>query len=262
MGGGPPKKSGSNLGLIIGLGCGGVLLVGIILAVIGAVVASGSDAPTASKDDDTGVETPAPPPPPAEKEAKLELQDIRFYNSRGTSKIVNVVGELVNVGDVPVNAPRAKITVYDASKTALDDTICGAFIVRDLQPNEKVPCYAVMSKASGYKTYKVEPEHSKSFLTYRAADLKISDVDSTSPRSVFGAHKVTGTVTNKSTFTAKSVWVIVGLYDGDGKIVGAGRTVVAGNDLDPGAAGKFTVSIFNVADKPKKSLTKVFGYDK
>jgi hypothetical protein len=259
--GGPPKKSGSNLGLIIGLGCGGVLLVGIILAVIGAVVAGSSDAPTASKDDEPALETP-PPPPPSAKEGKLELQNVRFYESRGSSKIVNVVGELVNTGEGPINAPRAKITVYDASKTALDDTICGAFIIRDLQPDEKVPCYAVMSKASGYKTYKVEPEHSKNFLTYRAADLKITDVDSTSPSSAFGAHKVTGTVTNKSTFTAKSVWVIVGLYDGDGKIVGAGRTIVAGNDLDPGAAGKFTVSIFNVADKPKKSLTKVFGYDK
>lgn len=256
-----PKKSGSNLGLIIGLGCGALVLVGVVLAVIGAVVAGRDKVPEASKDS-PAVEQPAPPPPPPTAEGKLELQDLRFFPGPGTSQILHVVGELANTGSAPINAPRAKITVYDGSKTALDDTICGAFIVRDLQPNEKVPCNAVMSKASGYKTFKVEAEFSQAFVSYRAADLAISNVESTSPRSVFGAHKVTGTITNNSPFTAKSVWVVVGLYDDDGKIVGAGKTIVAGNDLDPGGSGKFNVSIFNVQGKPKKSLTKVFGYDK
>jgi hypothetical protein len=229
-------------------------------------VAVRSSEPVASGDSTTPtVETPTPSVATPEKPkgtGKVELQDVRFFTQRGVPKIVYVVGELVNVGTSSINAPRAKITVFDGSKTALDSTTCGEFVVRDLQPKEKVPCFSVMTKAEGWKTYQIETEFSESFFESRAADLKISDVESTSPASSYGAHKVEGKITNNSTFTAKNVWIVVGLYDDGGKIVGAGKTMVAGNDLAPGASGKFSVSIYSVAAKPTKSITKVFGYDR
>lgn len=259
---GPPRKSGTNVGLLIGLGCGGLALIGILLVVIFAVAADG-DAETTSAEATATSEVDEPPPPTEPVgEGKLEMEDLRIFRARNTGKLVYVIGELVNNGSAPINSPRAKITVFDRTNTALDSTVCGAFVVRDLQPGEKVPCFSVMSKASGFTHQKVEPEFSKSFGSYRAAELKISEVESTSPRGVFGAHKVTGKVTNESPFVAKNVWVIVGLYGKDGKIVGSGKTLVAGNDLAPGASGKFTVSIYNVAEQPTRSLTKVFGYDK
>ena len=259
----PPRKSGPNLGLIFGIGCGSLLLLGVIGAAIfyfmlrPVATASSDESPAAS----VASAAPVPSAEPA-VEGKLEMQDVRLFPARGSKANVYVIGELVNTGTVPLNAPRAKITLFDASNSALDSTTCGALIVRDLQPNEKVPCFSVVSKATGWKTFKVESEFSKGIANYRPADLKITEVESTSPRSVFGAHKVTGKITNQSNFVAKSVWVVVGLYDGNGKIVGSGKTLVAGNDLEPGSTGRFTVSIYNVADHPKKSLTKVFGYDK
>ncbi len=258
-----PNKGSSNVPLFIAIGCGGLAVIGIIIAAI-VILVSGNDESAAADDDSSEpAETTeiAPSAVPKEK-GKVELRDVRIFPARGTRKTHYVVGELWNSGTAPIDAPRAKVTVYDGNKTALDDTLCAAFVVHDLMPNQKVPCYSVLDKAAGWKTFKVQPESSRRYLEYRPAELKISNLESTSPRSRFGAHKVAGTVTNRSAFTAKSVWVIVGLYDAKSKIVGAGKTLVAGNDLEPGGSGKFSVSIYNVAPTPKTSLTKVFGYDK
>ena len=262
-GGHPPKKSGSNVGLIIGLGCGGFVILLIVVGVILAAV-MGDDSATAS-----GPST-SPPKSGGQSESnpstssgtgQVELRDVRFFNAR-TGSTVHVVGELINTGTAAVALPSAKVTLFDAGKTAIASTTCGAFLVRDLQPNEKVPCFSLMTNASTWRTYRVETKGSRPFGAFRAADLKISEVNSTSPTSRFGAHKVTGKITNRSSFTAKSVTVVVGLYDAGGKIAGAGRTLVAGNNVGPGASARFTVSVFNVAAPVKRSLTKVFGYDK
>ncbi len=257
---GPPRRQSSAVPLFIGLGCGGLVLVGAIIAAIVMLVSATDEGPVADDASSETAETASAPVPTGE--GKVELRDVRIFPARGTRKTHYLVGELWNVGTAPVDAPRAKVTVYDGNKTALDDTLCAAFVVHDLMPNQKVPCYSVLDRAVGWKTFKVQPESSRRYLEYRAAELKISGLESTSPRSRFGAHKIGGTITNRSAFTAKSVWIIVGLYDAKGKIVGAGKTLVAGNDLDPGASGKFNVSIYNVAPTPKTSLTKVFGYDK
>ena len=98
-------------------------------------------------------------------------------------------------------------------------------------------------------------------IARRAADLEIGEVKTTAPKRRYAPHVVTGTVTNQSAFTAKQVWLFVGLYDADGKIVAAERTPVAGGELEPGASSTFSATIFAVAGKPTKSLTKVFGYD-
>jgi hypothetical protein len=262
-----PSRSGSNLGLIIGLGCGGLFLIGLVvtLVVVFATRRSSDDETTTAdkKDDSAQHEEPKPnplPPPPAP--GKVELRDIRFFASDSGGDYLYAVGELVNTGSGPVNAPRAKVTVYDAAKTALDSGTCDAWIVHDLQANEKVPCQAMMSKAKGWTTYKVETETSQTYVTYRAADLKISDVASVAPSRRWEPHKVSGKISNRSPFTAKNVWVLVGLYDEEGKVAGAGRTIVAGNDIEPGGSAAFSVSIWNVAKPVKKSLTRVFGYDK
>ncbi|MBW2458239.1 MAG: hypothetical protein JRI68_27285 [Deltaproteobacteria bacterium] len=249
--------------MLIGLGLGGVVLIGAIIWAIVVLVGSGGEV---AGETDTATESAEPtataaPSKPSGK-GKVELRDVRIFPARGTRKTYYVVGELWNTGTAPVDAPRAKVTVYDGNGTELDETLCAAFVVHDLMPNQKVPCYSVLDKAAGWKKFEIKPESSRHYLKYRAAELKISELESTSPRSRFGAHKVSGTITNRSAFTAKSVWVIVGLYDAKGKIVGAGKTLVSGNDLAPGASGKFNVSIYNVAPTPKTSLTKVFGYDK
>ena len=258
-----PARERSPLPMFIGLGLGALVLVVAIIWAIVVLVSSGGEvaSETGTTTEATETAETAPPVEPT-GEGKVELRDVRIFPARGTRKTYYVVGELWNTGTAPVDAPRAKVTVFDAGGKKLDDTLCAAFVVHDLMPNQKVPCYSVLDKASGWKRFEIEPESSRRDVRYRTAELKISKLESTSPRSRFGAHKVSGTITNRSAFTAKSVWVIVGLYDAKGKIVGAGKTLVSGNDLAPGASGKFNVSIYNVAPTPKTSLTKVFGYDK
>ncbi len=253
----PPEKS--NTGLFIGIGCGVFALIGIVAVVLYFTVFRGDgDDDTTAETGETAPETkPAPPQPKPPGVGKIELRDIRFYKKRSTWY---VVGELWNIGAGPVNSPGAKITVYDASKTALDSGSCTQWSVHDLQPNDNVPCRAILTKAKGWKTYKVEPKARKAYIKYRPASLKISNMNSTKGR--WGVHKVTGKVTNNSSFRAKSVWVIVGLYDKNKKIAGSGNALIAGNDLDAGASAKFTVSIYNVAKRIEKSRAIVYGYDR
>ncbi|HZO13065.1 MAG TPA: hypothetical protein VFB62_07395, partial [Polyangiaceae bacterium] len=158
----PPRKSGPNIGLIFAIGCGSLLLLGGIGAAIFYFMLR--PVPTASSEESPAASVASAVPSPSAEPAaqgKLEMQDVRLFPARGSKANVYVVGELVNTGTVPLNAPRAKVTLFDGSNAPLETTTCGALIVRDLQPNEKVPCFSVVSKATGWKTFKVESEFNK-----------------------------------------------------------------------------------------------------
>ncbi len=204
----------------------------------------------------------ASPSPSGSGSAVVLFRDILFFSSEVSKNTLYVVGELVNVSSEAVAVPAAKITMFDAGKAPLDITSCAAPGVYDLQPGRKVPCQAVLTKAEGWKSYRVQIEVGRDTLGRRGADLEISEPKTTEPRRRYGADVVSGTVTNRSSFTAKQVWLFVGLYDAGGKIVAAGRAPVASGELEAGATSTFSASIFAVAGKPTKSLTKVFGYDR
>ncbi|WP_018656814.1 serine/threonine-protein kinase [Actinomadura flavalba] len=59
----PQQRSGSNTGLIVGIGCGAVLLVGILLIVMFAVLASGDDEPEIPTSLPSSYSAPAIPGP-------------------------------------------------------------------------------------------------------------------------------------------------------------------------------------------------------
>ena len=264
--GGPPRGQApkSKAPLFIGLGCGGLAL---LVLVIGLVFAGRSDdddgEKTSSKPVTKVKEGPVSKPIATGAGGKVAIEGLRFFK-KPRSKTLYLVGELKNTGTAPLRWPKAKVTFYDSSKTALASTTCSGHLVI-LQPGESVPCSSLTTKTNGWKTYKAVPSFSKFSKyspKYRSANLKISDSKSVAPSRRYRPHKVSGKVTNLSNFTAKRVKVMVGLYDAAGKIAGAGFTYVAGNDIEPGAAARYTVSIYSVATKVVKSKTKVFGYDK
>jgi hypothetical protein len=195
---------------------------------------------------------------------RVELQGIRFFEASeaaagdgATSRMLHIVAELVNVGSAPAASPEATITLYDAAKVAVGTATCSAPMVRDLEPGERVPCQGAFKPAE-WKTYTVDIQIADSAA--RAAALEIAGVETVTPRSPFGAHTVSGQVVNRSPFVARDVWVVVGLYDTEGRIVGAGRTLVAGNDLEPGATAAFSVHVFTVAATPARAMTQAFAY--
>ncbi len=264
----PPQKKGPNVGMIVGLGClgltvlGGIITVFVVLAVrkaaTTAAAAAGITAPlsrpvgggTSGGGLGVGAGT-------GTAALKVELHDLRdFTSSFGKSRYF--VGELQNTGDTAVGYPSAKVTLFDAANTAIDSSVC-ASVIRLLPPGEKVPCTFSSAKADGYKTSKTEITPMRSYLKGSPAEFKVEGIKFT-PKKGYSPNQLQGKITNLSTFKAKSVWALVSLYGTDGKIVGAEQTLVAGSDLDAGASALFTAKVYNVAAQPQTYTVKAIGY--
>lgn len=195
-------------------------------------------------------------------EGVVELRDLKLFTKSDTDTAVYYVAELLNVGERAVAQPRAEIVLYDGQRQVLGEASCDAMVVMDLEPGEAVPCTGVVSKGSGFASHRVTTSYSAPDGGRRAAELSLGGLDSAAPKERFAAHRVTGTITNRSAFEASDVWVIVGLYGDDGKIVGAGRTTLAEAPLGAGSTGPFAVSIFNVSGRSKTSRVLVYGYER
>jgi hypothetical protein len=263
----PPQKK-SNIGMIIGLGCAGLVVLGGGIVGVGCcyaqkkakeaaneLAAIASAFPTDTSGKRSG--DPFDLKPPNEANLKLELKDLRNFKADFGSSI-HFVGELHNTGPDPVGYPNAKITFLDASNTAIDSGTCSSMI-RDLAPGEKVPCAFSLFKTKTWASYKTEIKPSRPLFVGKAAKLKISDTKFT-PKKGYNPHQVDGKITNESAFKAKSVWALVSLYDKDGKICGADNALVAGNDLDSGQGGVFTAKVYNVAGAPDTFRVVAVGY--
>lgn len=257
----PPPKSGSNLGLILGVGCGVLVLIGGIVAAI-ILFAVRDSSPSASRssgtstsrsvgDDDDNAPTPS-------SKGSAELRDVRFFTGSLGGNVLHMVAEIYNPGQSAVGFPQAKVTLYDAGNTAVASSYCTT-MVRILPAGENIPCYAVFSDVKTWKNYKAEVSSSTPFG--RLADVKASDIEYAGPTRNWEPHTLTGKISNLGTVQAKSVWAVVGLYDKDNKIAGVGTAPVAGNDLDPGAGGNFKVSIYNVAAPVMRYVVTPVGYE-
>lgn len=255
MPGPPPPKN--NLPIFIGLGCLGLIL----LAGIGGGVAvfwarsAAIEVDSGGDDGSSGV-IDTPPKAVADSDLKVELQDFRGWKGANTTQYF--VGELLNTGDGAVGFPSAKLTFFDAAGTAIESGSCSS-LVRVLPPGEKVPCTYLNTKPMPWKTYKVEYSPMKSYFKGQLADLDITGAESHA-KAGYDPHTVTGKITNKSSFSAKSVWAVAALYGSDKKIVAADQALVAGKDLAPGGSGLFKVRFYNVAADPSSFRVIAIGY--
>lgn len=256
--GNQPRKSGPSVGLILGIGCLALLVLGGVatgfafyFARKAASTLAGSVGTTTSP-----ISTTAPPPLTA-GDLKAEVRDLRGFKG-DFGKTRHFVGEIHNTGTDPIGFPTAKVTLFDAANTAIDSGTC-ASLVRVLEPGEKVPCVLSVFKADTFSSSKVEITPMKSFYRGELATLEVTDIKFT-PKKGYTPHELQGKITNKSSFKAKNVWALVSLYGADGKIVGADQTLVAGNDLEPGGGGIFKAKVYNVADKPDTYRVKAVGY--
>lgn len=261
----PPQKKGPNVGLIVGLGCLGLFLLGGLgigglafmsyrraaeVAAIARVASPASTTPPRSGSPAGGLGT-------ATGTLKAELRDLREFKA-DFGKGRYFVGELYNTGDTPIGFPSAKITLLDASNTAVDSGVC-ASVVQALPPGEKVPCTFSTFKAATYATSKIDINPMRSYTTKARAELKVENAKLT-PKKGYSPYQLDGKITNLSSFKAKSVWALVALYGADGKIVGAEQTMVAGSDLEAGQSGLFSAKIYNLAAPALTFEVKVVGY--
>ncbi len=257
----PPQKNGPNVGLIVGLGCLGIAVLGG-LGIGALALVSYRRAATA-----IALATPPAPPPrsgsadPTPVEAtgtlKAELRDLRDF--KGTfGKARYFVGEIHNTGDAPIGYPSAKVTLLDASGTAVDSGTC-ASVVHALPSGEKVPCTFLTLKADSFATTKIEITPMRAYSKKEEANLKVEGIKFT-PKKGYSPHQLDGKITNLSAFKAKSVWALVSMYGADGKIVGAEQSLVAGSDLDASSSALFSSKIYNVAATPVTYQVKAIGY--
>lgn len=257
----PPKKSGPNLGLIFGIGCLGLLVLGGIgagIAVYFTRKAATTLATTLSSATTTaGGTTTSRPAFPSAGDLKAEVVDLRHYKG-DYGKARHFIGEIVNTGTEPIGFLTVKVTLYDASNTAVDSGTCSS-IFRTLDPGDKIPCALTVFKGENFTTFKTEVKPQPAYLKSTPAKLDITDIKLT-PKRGYQPYQVEGKITNKDAFKAKNVWVIASLYNAQGKIVGADQTVIAGNDLEPGQGALFTAKIYNVAEKPETYKVKAIGY--
>ncbi len=260
----PPQKKGPNVGLIVGLGCLGLVVLGG-LGIGGIAFMSYRRAATAAAAI-TRPSTITPPPRSGTPSGglgagsgslKAELRDLReFKGDFGKGRYF--VGEIHNTGDTALGFPSAKITLLDASNTAVDSGTC-ASVIQSLPPGQKVPCTFSTFKAVTYATTKVDINPMRSYTTKALADLKVEGIKFT-PKKGYSPHQLEGKITNRSSFKAKSVWALVSLYGADGKIVGAEQTLVAGSDLDGGQSGLFSAKVYNAAAAPQTYNVIAIGY--
>jgi hypothetical protein len=257
--GGPPPPKKSNVGLILGVGCGALLLVGILAGAViiymtgkaAREVASALPAPPAAPVDSGFAE------PQATGSLSAEIRDLRGFKA-GVGKLHFFVGEIHNTGTEPLGFPSAKVTLYDGAGVALESGACTS-LVRILPPHEKVPCTFTATKTAAFATFKAEIEPMRPLFKGQLAKLSITDTRFT-PKRGATPYQVEGKITNESTFTARSVWSIVSLYGADGKIVAVSQALVAGNDLAPGASGLFAARILEAADPPATWQVLAVGY--
>lgn len=254
----PPQKSGSSMGMIIGLGCGGLALLGIIGAVVGVLVFRKPPSPPPVYSPPPPVVTaPTGPAGGGSAALKAELRDLTQIKSK-YGKSQRFVAEIVNTGSDPIGYPAAKVTFYDAQGTAVDSSTC-ASIIRVLPATDKVPCGFVLLKGETWSTYKVEMTPLPPVFQGEIADIDITDIKFT-PKRGYKPDTLEGKLTNKSTFKAKSVWAIVTLYDANKKIIGSDNALVAGNDLDAGASGLFSAKVYETAGTPESYRVVAVGY--
>jgi hypothetical protein len=257
--GAPPQKSGPGAGVIIGIGCAALVVLGGVAIGLGvyftrkAAATIAGSLPSAT----TLPGGPASPGMTTSGDLKAEVRDLRHFKG-DFGKTRHFIGEIYNTGTEPMGFPTAKVTLFDAANVAVDSGTC-ASLVRVLPPGEKVPCALSVFKVDTFNTFKVEITPMKSFYRGDLANLEVTDIKFT-PKRGYNPHQLEGKITNKGTFKAKSVWAIVSLYGTDGKIVGSDQTLIAGNDLDPGGGAIFTAKIYNVADKPETYRVKAIGY--
>ena len=259
----PPQKKGPNVGLIVGLGCLGLAVLGGVgvaaLALVGyrraATAAAITRPSTATTPPRSG--SPSGGITAGSGTLKAELRDLRDFKA-DFGKGRYFVGELHNTGDTALGFPSAKVTLLDASNTAVDSGVC-ASVVQSLPPGEKVPCSFSTFKATTFASTKVDITPMRSYTTKPRAELKVENAKLT-PKKGYSPYQLDGKITNLSSFKAKSVWALVALYGADGKIVGAEQALVAGSDLDGGQGGLFSAKIYNVAAPPLTFEVKVVGY--
>lgn len=253
----PPPPRGPNVGLFVALGCvGALVLIGGIGAAVFLAARTDASAPVAESPAKAPDGTPAKPSSTASGDPGLSLELRDFRHWKETDKdTTHFVGELVNAGDGAIGSPTARIVFYDAAGTAVETGYCSS-MVRTLAPGAKVPCTYGIWKPFPWKSYKIELEPRKPYSKAQAAELFVSEVVST-PKAGYEPHMVTGKLTNKSSFTAKSVWAIASLYGADGKIIAADSTLVAGKDLPAGGSGLFKLRFYQMAAAPVS--VKVIG---
>ena len=257
----PQKSGGSSLPLVLGLGCGGLLLLGLIGGGVAFFMVRGRTSappPTFATPTTPAAPVPASPAGPAATgDLKAELNELTAIKSK-YGKSTRFIGEITNTGADPIGYPAAKVTFFDAAGTAVDSGTC-ASLVRVLPANDKIPCGFSIFKGLDYKTYKIEITPHAPLFRGQVADIDITDIKFT-PKRGYQPDTLTGKLTNKSTFKAKSVWAIVSLYDANKKIVGTDNALVAGNDLEAGQSGLFSAKVFDVAAKPDSYRVVSIGY--
>lgn len=254
----PPRPRGPNAALLVGLGCGALVVLGAAGAAAFLLMARRPPAPPpgVAATATAGAKGSGPAPRPgAAGDLRAELRDLRDFKSE-FGKARHLVGELVNTGDEPVGFLSAKVTVYDAQSTALDSGTCTT-LVKDLAPGDKVPCTLSIFKVDTWASLKVDVRPLRASQP-SAPDLTVSDTKLT-PKSGHTPNTVEGKILNGSDRAAKNVWAVVSLYGADGKIVGADNALVAGNDLQPGQAGSFTARCYNVAAPPVTFQVRATG---
>lgn len=256
----PPQKSGSSLPLLLGLGCGGLLLLSLVGGAIAFFVVRKPTAapPSYVSPLPTSPATPAAPEQPAATgDLKAELKELTTIKSK-YGKSARFIGEISNTGADAIGYPAAKVTFYDAGGTAVDSGTC-ASLVRVLPAGDKVPCAFSIFKGLDYSTYKIELTPHAPIFRGQVADIDITDIKF-KPKRGYQPDTLEGKLTNKSAFKAKSVWAIVTLYDANKKIVGTDNALVAGNDLDAGQSGLFSSKVYDVAGKPDSYRVVSIGY--
>jgi len=185
--------------------------------------------------------------------AAAEVKDFRLH--RVNKRLSVAFFEVVNVGQVPIDAPRGVLTMSGAMGEGTRS--CRPPFVYRLRPGERIPC-AILVVGSGWRAYETSAELLVDPSERRRAELRMTGLAFQPMR---GAIRVSGEIVNESDFIAMGLVVVIGLYHDD-QLVGAGHHRLGeGTKLGPGGTMPFDGGILAV-EAPDEVRAIVFGYDR
>ncbi len=176
---------------------------------------------------------------PVKADAQVEvLTHSSYIDSLGW---LNVVGEVQNVGDQPVEYVKISATFYDSSNTVVDTS----FTFSDLDvilPNRKSPFDILLFDES--QISKVDHyELSVSFSTTVSKQQSLRIISHSSYIDTLGWLNIVGEVENSASGGATYVKVIATCYDESGTVINSGFDIT--NDIDGGQKAPFEILIIS-----------------
>lgn len=196
-------------------------------------------------------------PAPAETSETVVLDHVSFYTA--TTGTLYVLGEVASTGTTPYEDVLLTVRLLAASGEEVASTTW-PLEAPVLEPGERLPVLLIVGTPPAWNTYSASVAArpaDEGYAARRHRNLEAENVRGDIPD--LGAYRLVGEVVNSGDKVAANIFVLAGVYDEAGRVVGVQRADVRPNRLEPGQRAPFEVWFPTVADDVATFRLFVYG---